>query len=236
MPGGRLDPPLTLSLDEAALIAPVPLDNWTADMGGRNVKVDVQFQSRAQIRDRWGEVGAAAILNNAGTVLIFGGTKDPDDLNAWSTLCGERDEDVPTYDTDGQVTALGQRRVPVLSPSQIAQLPARRVVIIRRGMPPAIGRVQMAWKRHDVRSARREERRAVQGARLQVIATRVRARGRRLTGRRDAIDTNAATAAAIDATTTGGDLVEVDDPRGGASGPAVLDLRPDTDTDRRDPA
>ncbi len=33
-PGGRLDPPLTLALDEAALICPVPLDNWTADMGG----------------------------------------------------------------------------------------------------------------------------------------------------------------------------------------------------------
>ena len=36
-PGGRLDPPLTLDLDEAALICPIPLDEWTADMGGRNV-------------------------------------------------------------------------------------------------------------------------------------------------------------------------------------------------------
>jgi type IV secretion system protein VirD4 len=35
LPGGRLDPPLTLALDEAALICPIPLDNWTADMGGR---------------------------------------------------------------------------------------------------------------------------------------------------------------------------------------------------------
>ena len=38
-PGGRLDPPLTLALDEAALICPIPLDNWTADMGGRNVTI-----------------------------------------------------------------------------------------------------------------------------------------------------------------------------------------------------
>ena len=45
--------------------------------------------------------------------------------------------------------------MPVLSPAQIAQLPAGRVVVIRRGMPPAIGRVQMAWKRGDVRSAAR---------------------------------------------------------------------------------
>ena len=57
------------------------------------------------------------------------------------------------------------RRVPVLSAAQIAQLPARYVVIIRRGMAPAIGKVQMAWKRPDVRrvaaamrAARRAER------------------------------------------------------------------------------
>jgi hypothetical protein len=45
--------------------------------------------------------------------------------------------------------------VPVLSPAQIAQLPARHVVIIRRGMAPAVGTVQMAWKRADVKAARR---------------------------------------------------------------------------------
>jgi type IV secretion system protein VirD4 len=52
------------------------------------------------------------------------------------------------------------RRVPVLSAAQIAGLPARHVVIIRRGMPPAIGKVQMAWRRRDVRAANRAVRRA----------------------------------------------------------------------------
>jgi type IV secretory pathway TraG/TraD family ATPase VirD4 len=33
-PDGRLDPQLTLVLDEAALICLIPLDRWTADMGG----------------------------------------------------------------------------------------------------------------------------------------------------------------------------------------------------------
>jgi type IV secretory pathway TraG/TraD family ATPase VirD4 len=61
-PGGRLDPPLTLALDEAALICPVPLDNWTADMGGRGVTIHIAVQSRAQLRVRWGDTGAAAIL------------------------------------------------------------------------------------------------------------------------------------------------------------------------------
>ncbi|MGH3859627.1 type IV secretory system conjugative DNA transfer family protein [Actinokineospora sp.] len=157
-PGGRLDPPLTLALDEAALICPIPLDNWTADMGGRGVPIHIAAQSRAQLRARWGDTGAAAIMNNSATVLIFGGTRDSDDLNAYSTLTGERDEDVDTIGADGRVTSTTNRRVPVLSPGQIAQLPAGNVVVIRRGMAPAVGKVEMAWKRRDVKDARRAAR------------------------------------------------------------------------------
>ena len=157
-PAGRLDPPLTLALDEAALICPIPLDNWTSDMGGRGVTIHIAVQSRAQLRQRWGDNGAAAILNNAATVLIYGGTRDSDDLSAYSTLAGERDEEVPNYDSEGNVTTISHRRVPVLSPAQISQLPAKRVLIIRRGMPAAIGRVQMAWDRRDVRRQRRADR------------------------------------------------------------------------------
>ena len=102
-----------------------------------------------------GDTGAAAILNNAATLLIFGGTRDPDDLAAYSTLTGERYEDTPTWDDEGALTSMTRHRVPVLSPAQIAQLPAHHVVVIRRGMAPAVGRVQMAWKRSDVRTMRR---------------------------------------------------------------------------------
>jgi type IV secretory pathway TraG/TraD family ATPase VirD4 len=129
-------------------------------MGGRNVTIHIAAQSRAQLRKRWGDTGAGAILNNAATVLIFGGTRDSDDLTAYSTLTGERDEHVETQDLDGTVTSVTSRRVPVLSPGQIAQLPARHVVIIRRGMAPAVGKVEMAWKRRDVKTAQRAARRA----------------------------------------------------------------------------
>jgi len=174
-PGGRLDPPLTLALDEAALICPIPLDNWTADMGGRGVTIHIAAQSRAQLRHRWGDTGAAAILNNAATILLYGGTRDPDDLHAYSTLTGERDEDVPTFDQDRRFTSTTTRRVPVLSAAQIAQLPARHVVIIRRGMPPAVGKVQMAWRRRDVRAAARAIRRAARAAQWAATAHAMRA-------------------------------------------------------------
>src|SRR6266498_240083 len=106
MRGGRLDPPLTLALDEAALICPIPLDSWSADMGGRNVTIHIAVQSRAQIRKRWGDTGAAAILNNAATLLIFGGTRDVEDLTAYSVLAGERHERAQTHDQHGRVTAM----------------------------------------------------------------------------------------------------------------------------------
>ena len=167
-PAGRLDPPLTLALDEAALICPVPLDNWTADMGGRGVTIHIAVQSRAQLRQRWGDNGAAAILNNSATLLIYGAGKDGDDLGGYATLIGERDEEVATYDAQGNLTGISHRRVPVLSPALLAQLPFRRVVIIRRGMAPAVGKVQMAWKRGDVRRANLA---ITWTPRLQLIAT-----------------------------------------------------------------
>jgi type IV secretion system protein VirD4 len=175
MRGGRLDPQLTLALDEAAVICPIPLDSWSADMGGRNVTIHIAVQSRAQIRKRWGDTGAAAILNNAATLLIFGGTRDVEDLTAYSVLAGERHERIRTHDQHGRVAATTYQRVPVLSPAQFAQLAAGRVVIIRRGMPPAIGRVQMAWKRHDVRTVARQDRRYARRADRQAVWTARRA-------------------------------------------------------------
>ncbi|MDQ1675037.1 MAG: type secretion system protein VirD4, partial [Actinomycetota bacterium] len=178
-PSGRLDPPLTLVLDEAALISPVPLESWTADMGGRGVTIIAAFQSRAQLIARWGPVGAAIILNNSGAVLLFGGTRDKADLEYFSTLAGDRDEPVAAYDQLGQLTSRTVRKVPVLAPSQLANLPARRVVAFRRGMPVTVGRAQMAWTRRDVRAAvraaRREGREVFRGAErvLRVHAVRV---------------------------------------------------------------
>ncbi|GEL23385.1 hypothetical protein PSU4_23390 [Pseudonocardia sulfidoxydans NBRC 16205] len=152
-PGGRLDPPLRLALDEAALICPVPLESWTADMGGRGVNIICAFQSRAQLLARYGTHDAATILNNSGSIMVFGGTRDRDDLQFWSTLTGERDEPADTVDPARHSTARGTRKTAVLSPAQIANLPAGRVLVIRRGIPPVIGRAQMIWQRREVRWA-----------------------------------------------------------------------------------
>lgn len=154
-PGGRLDPHLTLALDEAALISPVPLPSWTSDMGGRGVCIIAAFQSRAQMIRRYGDAGAAVVLNNAGAIMLFGNTKDRDDLDFWSKLAGERDEVVKTRDGGGKVTSKSVRKVAVLTPAQLANLPEGRAVVFRRSMSPAVGRVAMAWRRRDVRAHKR---------------------------------------------------------------------------------
>jgi TraM recognition site of TraD and TraG len=150
-------------LDEAALVSPVPLESWTADMGGRGVTILAAFQSRAQLLARWGEHAAATILNNTSAVMVFGGTRDRDDLQFWSTLTGERDERITTTDLHGRVASRTTRRVPVLAPAQIANLPTGKVLLIRRGLAPVIGRVRPAWRRRDVRHQQRTDRRALTG-------------------------------------------------------------------------
>jgi type IV secretion system protein VirD4 len=175
MPGGRLDPNLTLALDEAAVICPIPLDRWTSDMGGRNITIHIAVQSRAQLRQRWGDTGAAAILNNAATLIVFGGGRDTDDLMAYSTLAGERHEKTRVHDPHGRLVSTGTQRVAVLPPAQISQLGFGQVVIFRRGLAPVIGRVEMAWKRRDVRSVARQDRRAVRRHQRSVVWTARRA-------------------------------------------------------------
>jgi type IV secretion system protein VirD4 len=171
-PGGRLDPPLALVLDEVALICPIPLPEWTADMGGRNIALHIAAQSEAQLRARWGADGAAAIKNNAASVLLFGGTRDADDLRGFATLLGDRPEQVPTVDRAGRVSSTTTRRVPVLAPAQLAQLGKGEVVLIHRGTPPALGTVPMVWARRDVRRERRRRTRAhTRARRAQVTRT-----------------------------------------------------------------
>lgn len=154
-PGGRLDPNFTLVLDEAANVSPVPLESWTSDMGGRGVTIILAFQSRAQLLSRWGAAKAAIILNNIASILLFGGTKDESDLNFWTRLPGDRDESVDTRSGKGQVTSRSVRKVPVFSTAHLSNLPKGKAVIFCRGQAPAVGRIQMAWNRRDVRSHQR---------------------------------------------------------------------------------
>jgi len=170
-PGGRLDPPLTMVLDEAALICPIPLDRWSADMGGRGVHIVAAFQSRAQILGRWGDTAGRAILANAGAVVLFTQGHDVDDLTHWAKLAGERDEPTATRNPAGDTVSRGERKTKVLSPTTLTTLRPGRVVVFRAGMYPVLGRTRMAWKRADVRAHKRETARAARAVVVEAART-----------------------------------------------------------------
>lgn len=163
-PGGRLDPALLLALDEAALVAPGPLDRWTSDMGGRGIVLDIAVQSLAWLHSVWGETGARIILGNAAVVLLGAGCKDPDDIAHWEALSGQREEVAETKDANGKVTSTSTRKVPVLTRDQIAALPKFHAVVYGLG-PITIVRTPNIWRRRDAKRAMKRAGEQVQATR-----------------------------------------------------------------------
>jgi hypothetical protein len=81
MPGSRLDPPLTVELNEAAHIAPLPsLPAYMGDSGGFSIALHVYLQSLSQARSRWGVHEAMIMWDNAAIRVIMGGAGNVEDL------------------------------------------------------------------------------------------------------------------------------------------------------------
>jgi type IV secretion system protein VirD4 len=158
--GQRLDPPLTLVLDEAPQICPVPLPKWTADAAGRGIVLHVAVQSRPQLELQWGPAGAAAILENLTTKIYLPSISNVDSLEGISRLLGEVSEEVRTESVDergrpsGSSTHQFTRRV--LTPDQIRTLPRGHAVVVHRNCPGVIIKTRPAWARLDVRAAKVE--------------------------------------------------------------------------------
>jgi type IV secretion system protein VirD4 len=164
-PGGRLDPGLTLALDEVALVCPTPLDKWMAELRKRSIVIHAACQGLGQLRERWGQDGASMILNSAAAVLVYGGCKDAQDLRAFADLAGEREEATHTRGTDGRISSTTSRRTAVIAPAMLAGLPNFRALLIRRGMRVALVSTPIVWKRRDLRRATRTARPAKPAAR-----------------------------------------------------------------------
>ena len=147
MPGGRLDPPLLMALDEVTQICPVPVPSWLADSGGKGIQIITVAHGEAQLRTRWGRDGARVIMDTSGAKIWLPGISDPAALDTASALCGtaamrEHGEDRHT-------------RHPVMAPDMIRQLPAGYALVIRGGYAPVIAKLPMCWNDPAYRHARR---------------------------------------------------------------------------------
>jgi type IV secretory pathway TraG/TraD family ATPase VirD4 len=147
-PTGRLEPPLTVLLDEAANIAPIPsLPNLLADGGGSGITTICVLQSMAQARARWGQAGADAIWDASTTKVILGGLAHAEDLQRISQLAGEIDEPVRTrtHGAGGASTSISPRRLSALPVERLRTLPDGTAIVLARRTPPVEARLQPWW-------------------------------------------------------------------------------------------
>ena len=148
-PGGRLDPPLLMGLDEVTQICPVPLPFWLADSGGKGIQVVAVAHGEAQLVERWGEHGRQVILDTCSVKVYLPGIADTTTLEAASKLCGQA-----SWRVRGQAHST---RHDVSTPDMIRQLPAGHALVIRGGYAPVIARLPRAWKNPVYRRVRHDQ-------------------------------------------------------------------------------
>jgi type IV secretory pathway TraG/TraD family ATPase VirD4 len=146
-PGGRLDPPLLMGLDEVTQICPVPLPSWLSDSGGKGIQVAAVVHGEAQLAERWGDHGRQVVLDTSSVKVFLPGITDVTTLDAAAKLCGQA-----SWKVHGQDFAT---RHDVATPDMIRQLPAGFALVIRGGCAPVIARLPRAWRNPAYRRARR---------------------------------------------------------------------------------
>src|SRR6201999_3393892 len=102
--GERLDPVLTLVLDEVANIVPIPLAAWAATAAGWGIVIIAAAQNIAQLVAHWSAAAADDIMSSLTTKLIWGGAGVPEHLQFASTLGGTTQirEHTGSIGADGQ--------------------------------------------------------------------------------------------------------------------------------------
>lgn len=151
-PGGRLDPPLSLILDEIANLAPWPgLPIALSDGGGIGISTLVVLQSLSQARTGWSIDEAATIWDSAIIKVIFGGGSDERDLRSLAGLLGERSLTLNTRSWSSQGRQDGEqiRESPVLPLHEIRRLPAGTALMLGRRTRPILLDLREWHKRKD---------------------------------------------------------------------------------------
>lgn len=158
-PGGRLDPPLRLVLDELANIAPLPrIANYLSDGGGRGIQIAWYAQSRHQLVRRFSADGARVMLDATSMLLVSGGLADAELLRDCAALIGEVEERDRTRSWGRNSSGYAEqlRHVPAMDPAAIFALPAFSALALSGGVGAAVVELEPWWKRRDATEIRRQ--------------------------------------------------------------------------------
>lgn len=147
--GGRLDPPLTAVLDEAANVCRISdLPDLYSHFGSRGINVVTLLQSYRQGARVWGEVGMDALWSAATIKLLGAGLDDADFVQKISTLVGQHDVRTPSVSRskDGTSRSYSYRQEAVLPPDKIRALPKGTALLLATGVKPALLRLRPWYK------------------------------------------------------------------------------------------
>lgn len=168
LPGTRLDPPLSLILDEIANIAPwKELPTIMSEGGGSGISTMVIIQSPAQARSVWGDHEAQQILDSATITVQLGGSNNERELKRFVDLMGERkvQERSKTYSNSGTSTGEQNHERPVMTIAELRRLPRGTGLLLAQFSRPVVltmsrwvdrkdaEEIKAAVKRYDARLA-----------------------------------------------------------------------------------
>lgn len=155
--GARLDPPLSLILDEAANYPLPSLPSLMSEGGGTGISTVVVLQSLAQARHVWSDHAASAVWDAAIVKVILGGGSTARDLEDLSRLLGQREKTQTSTSEGGnghRSTSTSTIRVPVLEPHQLRTLPFGTAVLLLRSARPIVLAMTPWTARRDAESLR----------------------------------------------------------------------------------
>jgi type IV secretory pathway TraG/TraD family ATPase VirD4 len=147
--GGRLDPPMTAVLDEAANVCRISdLPDLYSHLGSRGINVVTLLQSYRQGSRVWGEAGMDALWSAATIKLLGAGLDDADFVDKISKLVGQRDVRTPSVSKgrEGTSRSYSYRLDPVLPPDRIRALPKGTALLLATGVRPALIRLRPWYK------------------------------------------------------------------------------------------
>ncbi len=155
--GARLDPPITVMLNEIGNLSPLPsLPTLMSEGGGTGICTWAILQSLAQARHKWGEQAAATVWDASTTKIILGGGGNAGDLRDLAALIGERDETTwaENRGNDGARSRTSSlRRIPILDSGRLRTLPFGTAVLLLRSVPPAVIRMRRWTARPSARKS-----------------------------------------------------------------------------------
>jgi len=143
--GGRLDPPMTVILDEAANICRIAdLPSQYSHVGGRGVIPVTILQSYEQGIAVWGEQGMAALWGAATKKLIGAGVDSPRLARDMATLIGQHDVPVQSVSYgDGRASVqVSLRRQDILEPADVRALQPGTALLFATGARAALIRLR----------------------------------------------------------------------------------------------